>query len=53
MRKNYKHDTSKKYECRGGAVVLWGVQKIKKGERKNRGACWAYGLGFGPVLGSG
>ena len=27
----------KKYECRGGAVVLWGMQKIK-GKKEDRGA---------------
>jgi len=38
MRKKNKHDASKKKnECRGGAVVLWGVQKIK-GWKKDRGA---------------
>ena len=50
MRKNYKHDASKKYECRGrGADSKWGVQKVK-GRKKNRGArVWACETGFGPV----
>jgi len=49
MRKNYKHDASKKNECRGrGADSKWVVQKIK-GKKEKRRAGWAWfwtGLGL-------
>jgi len=45
MRKDYKHDASKKKnECRGrGADSKWGVRKIKE-KRRKEARVWAYGF---------
>ena len=51
IKKTKKRNKNEWMRKKGGAAVLWRVQKIKGEKEGRRAREWAYGFGFGPVPG--
>ena len=50
VKENKRNERIKKrMNAKGGAAGIKGGAENKRGKRRTGGACWAYGLGFGPV----